>query len=310
MTHDRTRISALVDGECSVDEREVVLAHVMGCDDCRAFYQQERAAKSALTPDTAVGVTAPVALVSALLAMAPGRLPATDRPAVRRPRSTGPAGPVELPGQRRRRIRRAAKGIAFSLIGASLLVATAFVIGGDAGAGVATPALTAFGAEHEEALSVAHDAADVASTGTTSTWPAGLAGTADLVLPAVSIAPSTLAGFTLVSAAGAERGAIRSTYTDGTSTVSVFQQDGRLDTAKLEGFSKHRVDGAKLERKVGRPAYLVWNCSGITYTVVGDSTGDLDRIAVALPHTCTRASGWSRVGRGMHRAAGWLNPLS
>jgi anti-sigma factor RsiW len=310
MTHDRTRISALVDGECSVDEREAVLAHVMGCDDCRAFYQQERAAKSALSPDPAVGVTAPVALVSALLAMAPGQARATDRPAVRRPRSTGPARPAELPGQRRRRIRRAAKGIAFSLIGASLLVATAFVIGGDAGAGVATPALTAFGAEHEDASSVARDAADASSAVATSTWPTGSAGTADLVLPALSLSPSTLAGFTLVSAAAAERGAIRSTYTDGSGTVSVFRQDGRLGTAKLKGFSKHRVDGVKLERKVGRPAYLVWNCSGVTYTLVGDSTADLDRMAVALPHRCTRANGWSRVGRGMHRAAGWLNPLS
>jgi len=59
MTHDRTRISALVDGECSVDERDVVLAHVMGCDDCRTFYQQERAAKAALAAGAAAGTAAP-----------------------------------------------------------------------------------------------------------------------------------------------------------------------------------------------------------------------------------------------------------
>jgi Putative zinc-finger len=310
MTHDRTRISALVDGECSVDERDVVLAHVVGCDDCRTFYQQERAAKAALAASTAAGSTAPTGLVSSLLALASTRAPAIDRPPARRPRSIGPARPAELPGQRGRRVRRAAKGIGFSLLGASLLFAAAFVIGGDTQPRMATPQLAAFGMEHQQAAAVAGDGGASAAAKAVSTSPAGVSSAAELVLPAASITPATLAGLTLVSSSVAERGATRSTYSDSTSTVSVFRQDGLLDTAALKGFSTHRLDGAKLKRKAGQPGYLVWSCGDVTYTVVGDSTGDLDRVATALPHVCPQKSGWSRVGRGMHRAAGWLNPLS
>lgn len=308
MTHDRTRISALVDGECSVDERDVVLAHVMGCDDCRGFYRQERAAKAALATGRDGKMAAPSALVSSLLAMAPMRPAALDRPAAVRPRATSTRRPAELPGQRRRRLRRAAKGIGFSLFGASLLLAATFVIGGDTRARIAAPQLAAFGIDHEQAVVRAEGA--VATAATIPSPPDGMPAVAELMLPVASFAPATLAGFTLVSSAVAERGATRSTYTDGTSTVSVFRQDGRVDTAKLRGFSTHRVDGAKLKRKEGLPSYLVWSCADVTYTVVGDRTGDLDRVATALPHVCPRKSGWSRVGAGMHRAAGWLNPLS
>ena len=174
---------------------------------------------------------------------------------------------------------------------------------------MATPQLTAFGMEHQQAAAVASDGGAPAAKAV-STSPAGVSSAAELVLPAASIAPATLAGFTLVSSSVAERGATRSTYCDGTSTVSVFRQDGPVDTATLKGFSTHRLDGAKLKRKAGQPGYLVWSCRDVTYTVVGDSTGDLDRVATALPHVCPQKSGWSRVGRGMHRAAGWLNPLS
>lgn len=312
MTHDRTRISALVDGECSVDERDVVLAHVMACDDCRAFYHQERAAKAVLAEGSAAGTTAPTGLVSSLLAMAPTRAVTTERSTARPPRAAGPgrpARPEELPGQRRRRVRRAAKGIGFSLLGASLLFAVAFVIGGDAKARIATPPLAAFGTEHNVAA-VAASADGAMTSGTIPGSPTGMSATVGLMLPAASVAPVTLAGFTLVSSAAAERGASRSTYIDGSATVSVFRQDGRIDTRKLEGFATHRVDGAKLKRKTGQPTYLVWSCADVTYTVVGDGAGDLDRVAAALPHACPRDTGWSRVGRGMHRAAGWLNPLS
>jgi len=309
MTHDRTRISALVDGECSVDERDVVLAHVMGCDDCREFYRQERAAKAVLAAGGAAGLTASTGLMSSLLAMAPSPVPATGRPAARRLPTTGPARPAELPGQRRRRVRRAVKGLGFSLLGASLLFAVAFVIGGDGRSRIAAPQIAAFGADHEQTAAVASVHRETVTAETFSSSPVGASG-ADLMLPVTSLSPPTLAGLTLLSSAAAERGATRFTYTDGTSTVSVFRQDGRVDTAKLEGFSTHRVDGAKLERKTGTPGYLVWSCTDVTYTVVGESPADLDRVATALPHVCPQKTGWSRVGRGMHRAAGWLNPLS
>ncbi len=310
MTHDRTRISALVDGECSVDERDILLAHVTGCDDCRTFYRQERAAKAVLAAGTTAGTSPPTGLVSSLLAMAPTRPPAIERLERIRPRGLGPARPTELPGQRRRRVRRAAKGIAFSLLGASMLFTAAFAIGGDARAQVAAPSIAAFGTDHQNASAAADESGRAGTAETSSSALAGSSAAAELVLSASSIAPAALAGFTVVSTSGAERGATRTTYRDGTATVSVFRQDGWVDTAKLAGFSTHRLDGAKLKRKVGQPGYLVWSCDDVTYTVVGSSAEDLDRVATALPHVCPQKRGWSRVGRGMHRTADWLNPLS
>lgn len=49
MSHDRARLSALVDGELDHDARDRVLAHLAQCDECRAVVDTERRVKSLLS---------------------------------------------------------------------------------------------------------------------------------------------------------------------------------------------------------------------------------------------------------------------
>ncbi|GAB3421774.1 anti-sigma factor family protein [Flindersiella endophytica] len=49
MSHDRARLSALVDGELDHDARDRVLAHLAQCDECRAVVETERRVKSLLS---------------------------------------------------------------------------------------------------------------------------------------------------------------------------------------------------------------------------------------------------------------------
>jgi anti-sigma factor RsiW len=57
VSHDRARLSALVDGELDHDARERVLAHLAQCDECRAVVETERRVKALLSgmPEAAPG---------------------------------------------------------------------------------------------------------------------------------------------------------------------------------------------------------------------------------------------------------------
>lgn len=49
MSHDRARLSALVDGELDHEARDRVLAHLAQCDECRAVVETERRVKALLS---------------------------------------------------------------------------------------------------------------------------------------------------------------------------------------------------------------------------------------------------------------------
>ncbi len=170
--------------------------------------------------------------------------------------------------------------------------------------------LAALGTHHAQA-----EAAGAARPTSVSASTAKRTGTetASLVLTATASAPAaTLGSFTLVASddvAGIDDLAA-SIYRDGSAWVSVFRQPGRLDAKSLPGFSTHHLDGATLHRRLGTPNYQVWTCRDVTYTVVGDSARSLDDVSAQLPHVCPARGGWARVGHGMHRAAGWLSPIS
>jgi hypothetical protein len=57
VSHDRARLSALVDGELDHEARERVLAHLAQCDECRAVVETERRVKALLSgmPEAAPG---------------------------------------------------------------------------------------------------------------------------------------------------------------------------------------------------------------------------------------------------------------
>ncbi len=94
MSHLGQRISALIDGELSDSERDRVLAHIAGCDDCRQEAVALRALKQRMHSLGEAMVD--TALTGRLMAMAmpPDGRPWTARSPWRRPRASFPAARI------------------------------------------------------------------------------------------------------------------------------------------------------------------------------------------------------------------------
>lgn len=101
------------------------------------------------------------------------------------------------------------------------------------------------------------------------------------------------------------------TYSDGLSTVSVFQQPGRLPTDGLAGYD--RVESAQGVRylRSGIPEQVVWSADGVVYTVVADAPPEIvEQVVADLPHTEAPQDGMlDRLGRGLVRVGSWVNPF-
>jgi len=167
--HLGERVTALVDGQLGHDDRDRALAHIAGCELCRADVELERQTKAALRrlPD----VEPPPELVRKLLALAEpgGPLPPQRRPfpgaatpAVgwgARDRRPGAGRPVDVAGPRRPqgaprlstprgRVRLAAAGV----LSAGALTLALATLGGPAQSGPApatiVPPMEQFTVEH------------------------------------------------------------------------------------------------------------------------------------------------------------------
>lgn len=101
-------------------------------------------------------------------------------------------------------------------------------------------------------------------------------------------------------------------YSDGLSTVSVFQQSGRLPADGLAGYD--RVESAHGVRYVrsGIPEQVVWSADGVVYTVVADAPPEtVEQVVADLPHTQPPQDGMlDRLGRGLVRVGSWVNPFA
>lgn len=102
------------------------------------------------------------------------------------------------------------------------------------------------------------------------------------------------------------------TYSDGLSTVSLFQQRGRLDSAALgSGWQRTKAAGATVWVRGGLPARATWSGRGTVYTVLADADPDsVTSVVAALPHTQPRPGLWARIGKGLSRMLSWLNPFA
>ena len=168
MKHLGERVTALVDGQLGHDDRDRALAHIAGCELCRADVELERQTKAALRrlPD----VEPPPELVRKLLALAePGgplppqrrSFPGTAAPAVgwrARDRRPGAGRPVDVAVQRRPqgaprlsmprgRVQLAAAGV----LSAGALTLVLATLGGTAQSGPApaiVPPMEQFTVEH------------------------------------------------------------------------------------------------------------------------------------------------------------------
>jgi len=123
-------------------------------------------------------------------------------------------------------------------------------------------------------------------------------------------------GLTLVSAAEAERGdgatVMHLAYTDGVSTLSVFEQPGSA-AAPGEGSRSLSVDGHAVYVTAGATPAVTWAADGTVYTVLGDVTPQvMSRVVMALPGQPVPAAAGvtDRIGRGLARMGAALDPTS
>lgn len=101
-------------------------------------------------------------------------------------------------------------------------------------------------------------------------------------------------------------------YADGISSVSVFQQKGRLDDGRLDGYREARVGGREVWVRPEVPMHVLWSQDGLVYTVVADAPrrtveAAVTRLYVERPE---RDGGrLDRLGRGLDRVVSWFNPM-
>jgi sigma-E factor negative regulatory protein RseB len=109
---------------------------------------------------------------------------------------------------------------------------------------------------------------------------------------------------------GSYGGIVHLSYSDGLASVSVFQQRGRLQADKLDGYRATTVNGAVIYVRDGVPQRLTWAADGTVYSVVADASAlTVGSVVAALPHARDDGGAWNRVERGLNRMASWFNPF-
>lgn len=104
------------------------------------------------------------------------------------------------------------------------------------------------------------------------------------------------------------------TYSDGLSSLSVFEQRGTLDPAAVQGYAVMGTGSRRMHLRRGLPTQAVWQSGPTVVTVVSDAPAEqLADVVAAMPstapHTTARA-GWMAVAAGaVLRAARWVTPL-
>ncbi|MFL6138540.1 MAG: anti-sigma factor family protein [Frankiaceae bacterium] len=148
--HLGERAAALVDGELGAQARDLALAHLARCDDCRAEVAVQRRLKARLSgltpPPQSPDLTARLTGIGDRPAASGARAPGRDRTAGRpgSPRPPGPGGRRRPAGRPRRRMVRLAVAGGASLVA---LGVTAFAAGGS-GAPAVVPDVHQLTVEH------------------------------------------------------------------------------------------------------------------------------------------------------------------
>ena len=96
------------------------------------------------------------------------------------------------------------------------------------------------------------------------------------------------------------RDVMHAAYSDGLSTVSVFEERGVLDTTALGSFEQVTAANSSVWLQEGLPTVVVWQAEGTIYTLVTDATPSATAELVAsLPHQSDDVPGGNRLGRGL-----------
>lgn len=99
-------------------------------------------------------------------------------------------------------------------------------------------------------------------------------------------------------------------FSDGLSTVSLFEQQGHLKEPE-EHATRERIGDATVYVQNGLPLRLTWSAEGTVYTVLADAPDEtVHAVVAALPHGSDDDNGvLSRLRRGLGRFVSWLNPF-
>ena len=104
------------------------------------------------------------------------------------------------------------------------------------------------------------------------------------------------------------------TYSDGLSSLSVFEQRGTLDPLAVRGYAVAGIAGSRVHVRRGLPTQAVWQSGSTVVTVVTDQPArQLGDVVTAMPPAgppATTRAGWMASAAGaVLRAARWLTPL-
>lgn len=100
-------------------------------------------------------------------------------------------------------------------------------------------------------------------------------------------------------------------FSDGLSSVSLFEQRGRLDAGKLASWRRQKIGGAQVYLRDTMPQRVVWASRGKVYTLLADAPEDtVEAVIRRLPHSAPSTGVLSRIGRGLVRVGSWLNPFA
>ena len=111
---------------------------------------------------------------------------------------------------------------------------------------------------------------------------------------------------------GAGGAVLHLSYADGISSLSVFQQWGRLDDGQIAGYREATVGGRTVWVRTEVPMRVVWSADGLVYTIVADAPRRTVEAAVTrLSVAGSGADGGplGRLERGLGRVASWFNPM-
>ena len=104
---------------------------------------------------------------------------------------------------------------------------------------------------------------------------------------------------------------VHAAYSDGLSTVAIYEQRGHLDPRSLPGYVETEMGGQPLYRLDGLPAVAVWESDATIYSVVSDAPeAATARVLAELPHEAPAQPGAvERVASGLRRLGSLANPV-
>lgn len=313
MAHLGNRVAAYVDGQLTLDAAADARDHLLTCDECQAAVRQQHLLKRRMTGLNAAPAPS-ASLLSSLADLDQVRSAASCERSLR---------------ARAGRVLRAPRILSLvAITGASVTVtAVAYAAGAPVQdeADVVNPPVEQF---VQQFAAKEASATRVSRTGSEGGRPQSGANEAMQVGLSTPIPDRTLKSLarsgwpchgTLAQDLERVEGAwVRSnnervvtlTYTNGVSTLTLFEQSGSLDRAPRDDFESASIGGAQVWIRPGTPTIAMWDESGVVYTVVTNASRErLEQAIVELPQSVQEKGHVARVGRGLERLTRSSNPL-